>query len=185
MMLLEGGGQRRNRGTEWMSLELSLGDWILEFACDWFATFAAGPSFAWANLRLCARMSTDLFRIHAHPADAARTQAIVELLKLVAGDASRRSRLRTNGKSCWERLQRKNPSIFGIPYPPDLIRELAAEASQLFRNSGFHSYNPGSKPLGDLLTEGWNYFQTNPSGFPRVGTRTIAATTNFCGHLAY
>jgi hypothetical protein len=66
---------------------LWLGDWILEFACDWFATFAAGSSFAWANLRLCARMSTDLFGIAAsHPADAARTQAIIEMLKLISGD---------------------------------------------------------------------------------------------------
>lgn len=33
---------------------LWLGDWIVEFACDWVATFATGPTFAWSNLRLCA-----------------------------------------------------------------------------------------------------------------------------------
>ncbi len=145
---------------------LWLGDWILEFACDWFATFAVGPSFAWANLRLCARMSTDLFGIaSSHPADAARTQAIVEILKLVVGDVSTH-RIENQWQELLGTVAAKEPQYFRIAYPPDLIRELAAEASQLFRSSGFHSYNPGSKPLGDLLTEAWNYFQTDPSGFP-------------------
>jgi hypothetical protein len=145
---------------------LWLGDWIVEFASDWFATFAAGPSFAWCNLRLCARMSTDLFGIaSSHPADAARTQAIVEMLKLTAGDATRHEI-----ESQWQELLgtvgAKEPQYFRIAYPRALIRDLAAEATQLFRSSGFRSYNPGSKPIGDLLAEAWNYFRTNPSGFP-------------------
>ncbi len=145
---------------------LWLGDWILEFACDWFATFAAGPSFAWANLRLCARMSTDLFGIaSSHPADAAPTQAIVEFLKLVAGDTSTHQ-IENQWQELLGTVAAKEPQDFQIAYPSDLIRELAAEASQLFRNAGFHSYNPGSKPIGDLLTGAWNYFQTDPSGFP-------------------
>ena len=145
---------------------LWLGDWILEFACDWFATFAAGSSFAWANLRLCARMSTDLFGISSsHPADAARTQAIIEMLKLISGDPSTHQI-----ESQWQELLgtvgAKEPQNFRIAYPLALIRELAAEVGQLFRSAGFHSYNPGSKPIGDLLAEAWNYFRSDPSSFP-------------------
>ena len=145
---------------------LWLGDWILEFACDWFATFAAGSSFAWANLRLCARMSTDLFGISSsHPADAARTQAVIEMLKVILGDTSTHQI-----ESHWQELLRtvgtKEPQHFRIAYPPGLLRELAAEAGQLFRSAGFHSYNPGSKRIGDLLAEAWNYFRSDPSSFP-------------------
>lgn len=145
---------------------LWLGDWILEFACDWFATFAVGPSFAWANLRLCARMSTDLFAISgSHPADAARTQAIIEILKLIPGDKTTHQI-----ESQWQELLgtvgAKEPQHFRIAYPRALICELAAEVAQLFRDSGFHSYNPGSKPIGDLLAEAWNHFRSNPSSFP-------------------
>jgi hypothetical protein len=146
---------------------LWLGDWILEFACDWFATFAAGPSFARSNLRLCARMSTDLFGIApTHPADAARTRAIIEMLKLIAGHASTHQ-----VESQWKELQgtvgTQEPQRFRIAYPPVLIHELATEANQLFRSSGFHSYNPGSRPIADLLTEAWNHFQADPAGFPQ------------------
>ena len=64
---------------------LWLGDWIVEFTCDLLATFATSLSYAWSNLRLCARMSTDVFgTVRSHPADAARTQAILEMLVLVS-----------------------------------------------------------------------------------------------------
>jgi hypothetical protein len=144
---------------------LWLGDWILEFACDWFATFAVGSGFAWANLRLCARMSTDLFGISSsHPADAARTQAVIEMLKLISGDTS------TNEiESHWQELLTtvgaKEPQQFRTAYPPRLIRELADDVNQLFRSSGFYSYNPGSMPVGGLLVEAWNYFRSDPSSF--------------------
>ncbi len=145
---------------------LWLGDWIVEFACDWFATFAVGPSFAWANLRLCARMSTDIFGIaSSHPADAARTQAIIEMLKLISGDKSTHE-LESQWQELLGTIGAKEPQHFRIAYPLDLIRELAAEVGQLFRSAGFHSYNPGSKRIGDLLAKAWNYFRSDPSSFP-------------------
>ena len=121
-------------------------------------------------------MSTDLFGISSsHPADAARTQAIIEMLKLIPGDKAT-----YQIESQWQELLgtvgAKEPQHFRIAYPRALIRELAAEVGQLFRDSGFHSYNPGSKPIGDLLAEAWNHFRSNPSSFP-AWEREIAATT--------
>jgi len=146
---------------------LWLGDWIVEFGCDLFATFAVGPSFAWSNLRLCARMSTDLFGIaRTHPADAARTQAIIEMLRLIAGHASTHQ-VESRWQELLQTIGTKEPQYFPIAYPPGLIHELATEAMQLFRSSGFHSYNPASKPIADMLTEAWKYFQDNPAGFPQ------------------
>jgi hypothetical protein len=111
-------------------------------------------------------MSTDLFGIViSHPADAARTQAIIEMLKLITRDTATQQI-----ESQWQELMRtvgaKEPQNFRIAYPLALVRELAAEAGQLFRNAGLHSSNPGSKSIGDLLAEAWSYFRTDPSGFP-------------------
>ncbi len=141
---------------------LWLGDWIIEFACDWFATFA---SFAWSNLRLCARMSTDVFgTARSHPADAARSQAILGMVGLVATpqegqkvDAQWRELLGTIGAS--------EPQYFRIAYPESLIRELAVEAKQLFEASGLQPYSRGSKPIADLLNEAWERFRTDPARF--------------------
>ncbi len=145
---------------------LWLGDWIVEFACDWFAAFATGPSFAWSNLRLCARMSTDVFgTARTHPADAARTQAILEMLGLVASLADVRQ-----VENPWQELLRtigtSEPQYFRIAYPQTLIHELASQAKQLFEASGLQPYNPGSKPIADLLNDAWKHFQADPAGFP-------------------
>jgi hypothetical protein len=146
---------------------LWLGDWIVEFGCDWFATYATGPTFAWSNLRLCARMSTDVFgTARTHPADAARTQSILEMLRLVAGLPEARE---VEGR--WQELLgtigTSEPQYFRIAYPQALIHELATEARQLFEASGLHPYTPGSKPIADLLAEAWKHFQADPAGFPR------------------
>ena len=92
---------------------LWLGDWIVEFACDLFATFTTGPSFAWSNLRLCARMSTDVFgTVRTHPADAARTLVILEMLMLLS-DTGNMNLSKIDGGSCLTRLVPRSRSFLG------------------------------------------------------------------------
>jgi hypothetical protein len=144
---------------------LWLGDWIVEFACDWFATFATGPSFAWSNLRLCARMSTDVFGIaRTHPADAARTQPILEMLRLVP-DLGEGHQVETRWQEFLGTIGGSEPQYFRIAYPHTLIRELATEVKQMFEASGLQAYNPGSKVVADLLNEAWKQFHADPAGF--------------------
>src|SRR5579883_613417 len=146
---------------------LWLGDWIVEFASDWFATFAAGLSFAWSNLRLCARMSTDVFgTARTHPADAARTQAILAMLTLVAG-SQRCGQVEARWNELLGTIGALEPQHFHIAYPQPLLRGLAAEAKRLFESSGLRLYNPGSKPIAGLLDQAWERFQANPENFPR------------------
>ncbi len=152
---------------------LWLGDWIIEFACDWFATFATGPSFAWSNLRLCARMSTDVFgTARTHPADAARTQAILEMLKVIAGPTETQQ-VHAKWQELLGTIGTTEPQFFRIAYPEPLIRELAIEAAIRFEASGLRRYNPGSNPLADLLNEAWKTFQTDPAGFSRWETEQL------------
>jgi hypothetical protein len=153
---------------------LWVGDWIVEFASDWFATFAAGPSFAWSNLRLCARMSTDVFgTARTHPADAARTQAILEMLALVAGSHQSRQ-VGERWNELLGTIGASEPQHFRIAYPQSLIRDLAIEAKRLFETSGLQPYNPGSKPIASLLDRAWERFQADPGNFPRWEADQIA-----------
>lgn len=49
--------------------------WLLEFACDMFAAFCAGPAYGWCNVRLCTNLSENVVAgSHSHPADAARAR---------------------------------------------------------------------------------------------------------------
>ncbi len=110
-------------------------------------------------------MSTHVFGTgRTHPADAARTQSILEMLRLVAGVPESRQ---VEGR--WQELLgmigTSEPQYFRIAYPQPLIHELATEAKQLFEVSGLHSYNSGSNSIADLLTEAWKHFQADPPGF--------------------
>jgi hypothetical protein len=144
---------------------LWLGDWIIEFACDFFATFAAGTSFGWSNLRLCARMSGDVFVAESsHPADAARTQAILVMLESLHGSEDAEA-VRSKWQELLGTIGGTEPQTFRIAYPEPLIRELALEAIFCFEASGLRRYRPGVAPLADRLNEAWKMFQANPRGY--------------------
>jgi hypothetical protein len=145
--------------------ELWLGDWILEFACDYFAAFAAGPSFGWSNLRLCARTGSDVFAAESrHPADAARTQATLAMVKQVSLPAEA-DLIQDKWHELLSTMDAEEPQTFRTAYPEDLIRDLASDAIFCFEASGLRRYKEGSAPLADLLNEAWKKFQEDPKGF--------------------
>src|SRR5216683_2193050 len=144
---------------------LWLGDWIVEFACDLLATFATRLSFAWCNLRLCARMSTDVFgTVRSHPADAARTRAILEMLALVS-DGKDREFVEDRWVELVSTIGAVEPQSFEIPYPRQLLRDLAKQAKQSFETLGLKSYTSKEDHLGDLLHEAWKHFQSHPESY--------------------
>lgn len=147
--------------------KLWLADWIVEFACDLFATFAAGPSFAWANLRLCARMSTDVFgTVSTHPADAARTHGIIETLALLS-DGPDPELIEDRWAELLATIGANEPQSFRLAYPRTLLRDLASKAKVSFETLGLKPYSSGANRIADLLNEGWKHFQSEPESFVR------------------
>jgi len=159
------GWPRRALGEleEWR--ELWLGDWIIEFACDFFGAFVAGPSFGWSNLRLCARTGADLFAAESsHPPDAARTQAILEMLGHLSA-SEETERIREKWQELLATIDVEEPQTFRMAYPEGLIRELASDSAFCFEAIGLRGYRQGVAPLADLLNEAWKRFQGDPRGF--------------------
>lgn len=144
---------------------LWLGDWIVEFACDLFATFATRLSFAWSNLRLCARMSTDVFgTIKSHPADAARTQAIFEMLALVS-DGTDKTFIEDRWRELIGTIGAVEPHSFRMAYPETLLKALAQQSKDSFERLGLKAYTPNSCAIADLLNEAWRRFQSDPESY--------------------
>jgi hypothetical protein len=144
---------------------LWLGDWIVEFACDLLATFATRLSFAWSNLRLCARMSTDVFgTVKSHPADAARTQAILEMLVLVS-DGKEQEFIEDRWRELVNTIGAVEPQSFQIAYPKSLLRDLAMQAKHSFEALGLKPYTSKEDHIADLLNEAWKLFQANPESY--------------------
>ena len=144
---------------------LWLGDWIVEFACDLFATFATRLSFAWSNIRLCARMSTDVFgTIKSHPADAARTQAIFEMVSLVS-DGNDQAFIEDRWQELVGTIGAVEPHSFRTAYPKSLLRDLAKQAKESFDALGLKAYTPKTEQVADVLNEAWRRFESDPESY--------------------
>jgi hypothetical protein len=144
---------------------LWLGDWIVEFACDLFATFGTGPSYGWSNLRLCARMSTDVFgTVRTHPADAARMLVILEMLMLLTG-TSENQFIEDRWRELLTTIGTTEPQYFKSAYPVALLKDLAAKAKCSFEALGLEHYGQSGHPIADLLNDAWKYFQSQPESF--------------------
>jgi hypothetical protein len=153
---------------------LWLGDWIVEFACDLLATFATRLSFAWSNLRLCARMSTDVFgTVRSHPADAARTRAILEMLALVS-DGKEQEFVEDRWRELVSTIGAVEPQSFETAYPKSLLSELAKQAKQSFEALGLKPYTSKEDQMADLLHEAWKHFQSHPESYADWERRKIA-----------
>ena len=145
--------------------DLWLGDWIVEFACDLVATFATGCSFAWENLRLCARMSTDVYAIvKSHPADAARAELIVEMVSLIL-DGKEKEFLEDRWSELVATVGAAEPQLFRAAFPKTLLRDLAKKTKECFEALGLKAYSAGQCPMADLLNDAWKYFQSHPESY--------------------
>jgi hypothetical protein len=145
--------------------DLWLGDWIVEFGCDLLATFATGLSFAWANLRLCARMSTDVFAtVRSHPADAARAELVLEMLALVSVGKDQEF-VADRWLELLSTIGAAEPQSFRMAYPKDLLQNIAVVAKEAFEALGLKPYSPKQDRLADLLNEAWKQFQSEPETF--------------------
>lgn len=145
--------------------------WTVELFCDLFAVYAIGPAYGWAHLHLCLRLPSDnyhcpSFTETSHPANAARTAAIVDGLRL-AGFAAEADEL----NKAWDELLvitgEKPEADFAECYPPALLRHAVEFSFQGFRNIGCtvmsHSAMGQSQAL---LNEAWRRFRADPGKYP-------------------
>ena len=143
--------------------------WREEFAADMIATFWVGPSFGWANVRLCANMSPALFvGGPSHPADAARHVGIgIMLQRLGCGDAAEEI------DGWWGELvalsKDVKPNEFELAYPTKLLEALCDFLYQECAKIGLWSWtqqDTSNNPhVGGLLDLAWKRFRSSPSGY--------------------
>jgi len=160
-------------------------EWSIEFFCDLFALYVAGPAYAWAHLHLCASTGAHafelpLFSCSTHPPDAARMDLLLRGLKRLGfRDESRaisdrwQKLLGTRGEQCSPEYRRCfAPEIL------DASERLAFEATE---SLGCSLARPPITEQGrKLLNEAWGMFWSAPEEFP---TWEHTAATAILGSL--
>jgi len=160
--------------------ERSWRSWLTEFVCDVFATHTVGAAYAWAHLHLTAKRGSDPFHVplggtSSHPADAARMETILEVLRSSGWTAEARaiaaewtSMLRVGGYATTPEYNRC--------FPRTLINSIAASASRAISQIGCPAADRAFlKPVANTLNAAWNEFWGDPKQYTTWQTQNVGS----------
>lgn len=144
--------------------------WLTEFVCDAFAAHTVGAAYAWAHLHLTAKRGSDPFHVplgatSSHPADAARLETILEVLRAngwteeaTAVAAQWNSMLRVGGYLSTPEYNRC--------FPAQLLRSIARSSSSAVSDTGCPAADRGAlRPIAATLNSAWTEFWRDPSQY--------------------
>lgn len=159
------------------------GTWRVELTADLIATYLVGPAYGWQHVRLAANHGCDPYYpspgdVEDHPADQARLDALLAMLKLLnmKSEADK-----INGR--WSELlsiglYEKRPAGYDLYYPPALIQKLVETVFAGCQQRGLYAFaachdhsNPG---IVALINQAWRVFTQDPTKYPEWERRVIS-----------
>jgi hypothetical protein len=150
--------------------------WLLEFASDLIATYLAGPSFGWCNIRTSTNIGGELFSgSDSHPADDARATGIGMMLDRIdcAEDAAAIA-------ARWDELVKlannSPPQRYELAYPEELLSELADFFQTKCDSLGLLQFDPSPdppRPVTSAVNEAWRVFRRDPENFGQYEQLTL------------
>ncbi len=163
----------------------SWANWGTEFFCDLFALFTLGPAYAWANIHLCAKRSSDFFRIpyfskSTHPPDDARMRTMILALR-----RSEYHEVAQNIEARWADLINISgtspcPQYFRC-FPDHIIKRIVQSAYCGTQQIGSRIASRNtSDPIHSLLNEAWLEFWKNPKEYSIWEKATVGKLRTIC-----
>ena len=146
-----------------------LSGWITEFVCDMVATYLVGSAYGLQHVRLFSREGTSgyhpsLGEEAAHPADEARLQGVLAVLREMKHDSAA-----VEVEALWNQYMALTneirPPNYAVCYPQYLLASLAANVVEGCRNLNIRAFDAITNTDGDisaLIQEAWTRFQDNP-----------------------
>lgn len=152
-------------------------EWTVEFTCDMIACYLVGPSYGWANLRLCASsLSDNVFWpgpddvASTHPSDDARVKGIVEILNLIGSEVDA-AQIKQRWDDYVSLTGHNPPSDYALCYPTPLLKKLARYVLRGCKELGLKAFSEqesrsGSTSISNLLNNAWKEFFARPHEYP-------------------
>ena len=138
--------------------------WAEEVACDTFATVLVGPAYGWANLHLILRQPTPFAWSITHPADAARMDHILRVLRRI-GLTEQTEEI----NEVWVNLQRSQgirpPVEYAFFHPAEIFTAIAEDVEEGIDGAGLGRYDPSRPGLVKLLNDAWIRLLASPETY--------------------
>lgn len=145
--------------------------WIMEFTCDFIATYLVGPAYAWTNLKLTT-LSSGKDRVYkdspSHPSDEARMRGIFFMLEQMDHSAEV-----VQLKNSWQEFLKATsnpvPPNYKYIFPHQIVEELANNVLVGCQTIDLTMYNEQVKkfgnPISKILNDAWHELFNKPTGF--------------------
>ncbi len=145
--------------------------WVMEFTCDFIATYLVGPAYAWTNLKLTT-LSSSKERIYSdspsHPSDESRMRGIFYMLKKM-GHTSEVAQIEASWAEFLKAANNPVPPNYNYIFPQALIEELARNVFSGCQTIDLRIYGDQvlkfSNPISKILNNAWRELFTNPANF--------------------
>jgi hypothetical protein len=164
----------RDKHTRWLN------GWIMEFTCDFIATYLVGPAYAYTNLKL-STLSSGKDRIYAdfpsHPSDEARMRGIFYLLQQLGYDKEMQE-VDTLWKEFLKNINNPVPANYSFIFPQTLIESLCQCVLSGCQAIDLRSYPEQLKsfdsPISKILNEAWREALKYPIDYPNWEAANIS-----------
>ncbi|HYQ58522.1 MAG TPA: hypothetical protein VEP89_14375 [Draconibacterium sp.] len=161
------------------TLEYWKASWFEEFVCDLIATFLTGSAFAWTNMKLTTISHSKAQVYHyqpSHPADEARTQAIIKMLKIMENDEESEE-IFNSWKSFEELINYPKRPCYDIIFSNDILDKLTMIVYDFCNDIDINIYieNTGDAPktIAQYLNDIWYVSRHKSEDFAELEKFTI------------
>ena len=157
----------KDKNARWLST------WVMEFTCDFIATYLVGPAYGWTNLKLTT-VSGGKNRVYAdslsHPSDESRMRGIFFMMRLMGHDAEL-----TRIEKCWNEflgaMSNTKPANYEQVLPQTIIEQLAKNVFAGCQKIDLRIYADQVKkfgnPISKILNDTWQVLLDDHTGFDK------------------
>jgi hypothetical protein len=168
----------KDKNARWLST------WVMEFTCDFIATYLVGPAYGWTNLKLTT-VSGGKDRVYAdslsHPSDESRMRGIFFMLRLMEHNAEL-----TRIEKCWNEflgaMSNTKPANYEQVLPQTIIEQLAKNVFAGCQKIDLRIYGDQVKkfgnPISKILNDTWQVLLDDHTGFDKWEEEQITMIGN-------
>lgn len=145
--------------------------WVMEFTCDFIATYLVGPAYALTNLKLTT-ISTGKGGVYkdspTHPSDEARMRAILHMLR-ITGHVNDEKEISKKWDEFLKRTKSPHVNNYNFIFPQFILEELANNVLKGCKAIYLRSYEDQvtlhGNPVSKILNDAWAQLFHHPEDF--------------------
>jgi hypothetical protein len=139
--------------------------WGEEVAADAFATIILGPAYGWANLHLMLRSLSIFDYSPTHPADAARMDHILRILRSDPQSVDKLGLLEDQWKRYLGFPHPAKPDLYDLLHGAPLFTAVLDDVRDAINTHGLKIPRSADNSIAHLLNEAWERLPAKPSEY--------------------